>query len=62
MPGGDQNRFMKAIDGTGLDEVIRARYRAGAMVGGTSAGAAVHRRGDDSPATPTSSRSPRGEP
>jgi len=41
MPGGDQNRLMKAIDGTGLDEVIRARYRAGAVVGGTSAGAAV---------------------
>lgn len=41
MPGGDQNRFMKAIEGTGLDEVIRRRYRAGAVVGGTSAGAAV---------------------
>ena len=41
MPGGDQNRLMKAIEGTGLDEVIRARYRAGAVVGGTSAGAAV---------------------
>ena len=41
MPGGDQTRFMKAIDGTGLDEVIRARYRAGAVVGGTSAGAAI---------------------
>ena len=41
MPGGDQNRFMKAIDGTGLAEVIRARYQAGAIVGGTSAGAAV---------------------
>ena len=41
MPGGDQNRFMKAIEGTGLDEVILARYRAGAVVGGTSAGAAV---------------------
>src|SRR5829696_4570549 len=41
MPGGDQNRFMKAIDGTGLDEVIRARHLAGAVVGGTSAGAAV---------------------
>jgi len=41
MPGGDQNRFMKAIEGTGLDEAIRARYRAGAVVGGTSAGAAV---------------------
>lgn len=41
IPGGDQNRFMRAIDGTGLDEVIRARNRAGAVVGGTSAGAAV---------------------
>lgn len=41
IPGGDQNRFMKAIDGTGLDETIRAAYRRGAVVGGTSAGAAV---------------------
>jgi cyanophycinase len=41
MPGGDQNRFMKAIEGTGLDDVIRARHQAGAVVGGTSAGAAV---------------------
>jgi cyanophycinase len=41
MPGGDQNRFMDAIAGTGLDEVIRAAYRKGAVVGGTSAGAAV---------------------
>jgi cyanophycinase len=41
MPGGDQNRFMKAIEGTGLDEAIRAAYRKGAVVGGTSAGAAV---------------------
>ncbi len=41
MPGGDQNRFMKAIEGTGLDDVIRARHAAGATVGGTSAGAAV---------------------
>jgi cyanophycinase len=41
MPGGDQNRFMKAIVGTGLDDAIRARHRAGAVVGGTSAGAAV---------------------
>ncbi|MBA2306078.1 MAG: hypothetical protein H0W08_26100 [Acidobacteria bacterium] len=24
MPGGDQNRFMKAIEGTGLDQVIRS--------------------------------------
>lgn len=41
MPGGDQNRFMKAIEGTGLDDVIRARVRAGTTAGGTSAGAAV---------------------
>ena len=41
MPGGDQNRFMKEITGTGLDDVIRARNRAGVVVGGTSAGAAI---------------------
>ena len=41
IPGGDQNRFMHAIDGTGLADVIRERYRAGVTVGGTSAGAAV---------------------
>lgn len=41
MPGGDQNRFMKAIQGTGLDDIIRDRYQHGAAVGGTSAGAAV---------------------
>jgi cyanophycinase len=41
IPGGDQNRFMKTIAGTGLDDVIRARHAAGVVVGGTSAGAAV---------------------
>ena len=41
IPGGDQNRFMAAIAGTGLDEVIRERHRAGVAIGGTSAGAAV---------------------
>jgi cyanophycinase len=41
MPGGDQNRFMKAIAGTGLDDLIRARHDAGVVVGGTSAGAAI---------------------
>ena len=41
IPGGDQNRFMKAIQGTGLDDLIRDRYQHGAAVGGTSAGAAV---------------------
>jgi cyanophycinase len=41
IPGGDQNRFMKAIDETDLAGVIRERHRAGVTVGGTSAGAAV---------------------
>lgn len=41
IPGGDQNRFMKAIEGTDLGDVIRERHRAGVTVGGTSAGAAV---------------------
>src|SRR5512147_1417882 len=40
-PGGDQTRFMKAVDGTGIPEAIRARYEQGATVAGTSAGAAV---------------------
>jgi cyanophycinase len=41
IPGGDQSRFMKAIAGTGLADVILERFRQGAVVGGTSAGAAV---------------------
>src|SRR3954454_14098553 len=41
MPGGDQNRFMQEIAGTGLDDLIRARHAAGVVVGGTSAGAAI---------------------
>jgi cyanophycinase len=40
-PGGDQNRLMKALAGTGLPGLIRKRYMEGATVGGTSAGAAV---------------------
>ena len=40
-PGGDQNRLIRALEGTPLPEAIRARYAAGAVVGGTSAGAAV---------------------
>jgi cyanophycinase len=39
--GGDQNRFMKAFAGTDVPQAIRDRYRQGATVGGTSAGAAV---------------------
>jgi len=40
-PGGDQSRLLEALEKSGLIEVIRARHRAGAVVGGTSAGAAV---------------------
>ncbi len=43
-PGGDQNRLMKAFEGTGIAAAILARYRDGATVGGTSAGAAVMSR------------------
>lgn len=41
MPGGLQGVFMNAIRGTDIAETIRRRYREGAIVGGTSAGAAV---------------------
>jgi len=40
-PGGDQVRIMAALAGTPTAAAIRARYAAGAVVGGTSAGAAV---------------------
>ena len=40
-PGGDQVKLIKAFDGTGVPEIIARRYAAGAVVGGTSAGAAV---------------------
>jgi len=39
--GGDQNRLTAALRGSRLEQAIRARYMAGAVVGGTSAGAAV---------------------
>lgn len=39
--GGDQNRIMRALAGTAVERAIRRRYEAGAVVGGTSAGAAV---------------------
>jgi cyanophycinase len=39
--GGDQSRLTSAIGGTRVEDAIHARYRAGAVVGGTSAGAAV---------------------
>ena len=40
-PGGDQTKLTAALKDTGLPELIRKRYAAGAVVGGTSAGAAV---------------------
>jgi cyanophycinase len=39
--GGDQNRLARVIRGTALERAIHARHAAGAVVGGTSAGAAV---------------------
>jgi len=39
--GGDQSRLTAAIQGTPVERAIHERYRAGAVVGGTSAGAAV---------------------
>jgi cyanophycinase len=40
-PGGDQNRLMADLTKAGLIELVQQRYRDGATVGGTSAGAAV---------------------
>jgi cyanophycinase len=39
--GGDQNRLTAVLRGSKVERAIRARYDAGAVVGGTSAGAAV---------------------
>ncbi len=39
--GGDQNRLADVVRGTALERAIKARFMAGAVVGGTSAGAAV---------------------
>jgi cyanophycinase len=39
--GGDQNRLTKALRGTRTERMIKQRYAAGAVIGGTSAGAAV---------------------
>ena len=41
MPGGLQGVFMNGLRGTGIEDVIRRRHRDGAVVAGTSAGAAV---------------------
>jgi cyanophycinase len=40
-PGGDQSRLLRAIDEAEVLPAIRERYASGAVVGGTSAGAAV---------------------
>jgi len=39
--GGDQNRLTAVIRGTRVERAIRARWEKGAVVGGTSAGAAA---------------------
>ncbi len=39
--GGDQNRFMEIVDGTHIYDAIHDAYKNGALVAGTSAGAAV---------------------
>ena len=39
--GGDQNRFMKIIESTPVNELIHACYEQGGVIAGTSAGAAV---------------------
>ncbi len=41
MPGGSQNRFMDAVRETPVPALMRQRYQEGAVIGGTSAGAAV---------------------
>jgi cyanophycinase len=41
MPGGDQVRIIERLGKTGIPAAIRKRYQDGAVVGGTSAGAAV---------------------
>lgn len=39
--GGDQERFMGVVRGTPLEQIIREAYVGGAVIAGTSAGAAV---------------------
>jgi cyanophycinase len=39
--GGDQERFMRVVAKTPIEQTIHAAYKAGAMIAGTSAGAAV---------------------
>lgn len=44
IPGGLQGVFMNSLRGTNIADTIRRRYREGAIIGGTSAGAAVMSR------------------
>jgi len=39
--GGDQNRFMAVAGGTAIESALKEAWQAGAMIAGTSAGAAV---------------------
>ncbi|MCV9385301.1 cyanophycinase [Reichenbachiella ulvae] len=39
--GGDQNRFMSAIEGSQIQSAIQEAYHSGATIAGTSAGAAM---------------------
>ncbi len=39
--GGDQNRFMTLVKDTPIQDAIKEAYKNGALIGGTSAGAAV---------------------
>lgn len=39
--GGDQNRFMKIVAGSPVENAIKEAYKSGATIAGTSAGAAV---------------------
>ena len=40
-PGGVQSRLTAVLRGTPVERALHARYRAGAIIGGTSAGAAI---------------------
>lgn len=42
--GGDQNRFMSIVAGTEIEQAIHAAWENGALIAGTSAGAAVMSR------------------
>jgi cyanophycinase len=39
--GGDQNKFMNVVLGTSIEKAIKEAYQQGAVIAGTSAGAAV---------------------